>query len=310
MSYRKPLRYLGNKSYIAKSIQPFITSDTIYIEPFSGAFTCGFSLKCDNKIYNDLSTPVYEFWYCLKADYKLLYNRICELVKLGCDCDSLSIHRKSFDIFERTAAYWILNRLSNGVVSEKISIQRLAEFYMNFCISSITLEDMFEDYSNRLKNVEILNCDYSNLKYDNAFYFIDPPYFYTDNLHFYGEHCNSFSHDNLYNFIKGLNEPWVLTYDDAEYIRELYKDYTVLDNIVYSTFSKTYKKEFVITNCSEFASIFSKNVNYFNTPSPADKQHYDSSYTSQFSRVYDFPCADLYVEPDKPDIQDEWSYFR
>lgn len=310
MSYRKPLRYLGDKSYLAKSIQPFITSNTTYIEPFSGAFTCGFGLKCDKKIYNDISKPVYEFWCCLKADYKLLYNRINELVRLNCDCEALSKCRNSFDIFERTAAYWILNRLSNGVMSEKISKYRLMEFYINFCTNSVSLEDMFADYSNRLKDVEILNDDYSTLKYENAFYFIDPPYFYTDNIHFYGKHCNSFSHDDLFSFINSLNEPWVLTYDEAPYIRQLYQDYTVLDNIVYSAFAKDFKTELVITNCSEFVKVFSENTKYFDTLSPYCRNPYMNDNANQFPRVYDFPCADFYEEPDESDIVDEWSYFR
>lgn len=61
--------------------------------------------------------------------------------------------------------------------------------------------------------------------------FVDPPYYLGHNSKLYG--CNGdlheqFDHFALYNILID-KQNWLMTYNDCEFIRNLYADYTIVD---------------------------------------------------------------------------------
>lgn len=83
--------------------------------------------------------------------------------------------------------------------------------------------------SRRLKDAVIENKDFEALirQYDrdNAFFYCDPPYFETE-----GHYAVAFGkedHVRLRNTLAGCLGKWLVSYNDCEYIRELYKDYQI-----------------------------------------------------------------------------------
>ena len=81
----------------------------------------------------------------------------------------------------------------------------------------------------KLQNVEIFNLDFEELitkhKNKNAFIFLDPPYFNADQDKFYSVSFNYDDHIRLMKLLKKIpsNIKFLLTYDNSEEIRSLYK---------------------------------------------------------------------------------------
>ena len=81
----------------------------------------------------------------------------------------------------------------------------------------------------RLKNVVIENRDFESLirVYDRpgALFYLDPPYHGTEKYYEGG-----FSHDDhirLKTVLDGIKGKFILSYNDDEFIRDLYKDYHI-----------------------------------------------------------------------------------
>jgi DNA adenine methylase len=81
--------------------------------------------------------------------------------------------------------------------------------------------------------------------------FLDPPY-YLENSKLYGKNGDmhkDFNHQGLYEVLSGVKSGWLLTYNNCEYIRDLYKDYEILDvDWVYGMNSTKESSEIVIIN--------------------------------------------------------------
>ena len=61
--------------------------------------------------------------------------------------------------------------------------------------------------------------------------FLDPPYYLEGKSRLYGNNGDmheDFNHKMLYDHVTKYDQ-WIITYNDCEYIRELYKDYKILD---------------------------------------------------------------------------------
>ena len=128
----------------------------------------------------------------------------------------------------RAVYYFIINRCSfsgatlSGGFSQESSNKRFTE-------SSI------DRVSNlKLTKFDIMNSDFVdfiNGYYDSAesFMFLDPPYMIKSNL--YGKNGDmheNFNHQLLRDTLNGKSN-WIMTYNDCETIRELYKDHVILN---------------------------------------------------------------------------------
>ena len=61
--------------------------------------------------------------------------------------------------------------------------------------------------------------------------FLDPPYYLEKQSKLYGNHGDmheNFNHQLLFDVIK-MKKNWVITYNNCEYIKTLYKDFTIID---------------------------------------------------------------------------------
>mgnify|MGYP000026808944 FL=1 len=91
-----------------------------------------------------------------------------------------------------------------------------------------------------MKNMELLD--------KNIFFFIDPPY-YNKGSSLYTNFYKPEDHANVCNYISKLTKPWLITYDNTEEIRELYKNYRKFSfEINYSLQKKRKGSEILITS--------------------------------------------------------------
>jgi len=237
-----PLRYPGGKTRACKIIDDIIMRNfdislfnTLY-SPFfgGGSFEFYFQNKYNYKlIVNDKFTPLFNFWKQIKINK----NELCdELYKLP------SISKEQFtnfrniimdlndDILQQSILYFIINRCSfsgatlSGGFSREASVKR-------YTISSI----------NKIKSLDFTNIDIYNYDFeyfinniiinDNTLIFLDPPYYLEKKSKLYGNNGDmheSFNHLLLFDVIK-TKKNWIITYNNCDFIRDLYKDYKIID---------------------------------------------------------------------------------
>ena len=237
-----PLRYPGGKTRACKVIDSIITkyfnikNFDILVSPFfgGGSFEFYFQNKYNFElIVNDKFTPLYNFWKQIKIDKYLLCDELRKLSTITKE-DFINYRKAIMDLndnmLQQAIYYFIINRCSfsgatlSGGFSEESSKKR----YTKSSINRIELLDF--------TNIEIYNYDFvdfiNNFLNDRALLFLDPPYYlekkksklYGNN----GDMHENFNHELLFQLLTTKNN-WFITYNNCEYIRNLYRDYTIID---------------------------------------------------------------------------------
>lgn len=175
---------------------------------------------------------MYCFWYILKTQNQALINEIQNIknsYKNGRELYENLLSRRSENLsdLQRAVDFFVLNRITFGGVVDCGGYSQKA-FESRFTQSSIE----------RLKNMNTIlqNFIFSNESYENllqkegkdVFIFLDPPYYSAIKSRLYGKKGDlhiGFNHQKLCENLKNTKHKFLLTYDDSELIRELYKDF-------------------------------------------------------------------------------------
>ena len=128
------------------------------------------------------------------------------------------------------------------------------------------------DVSDRLANTIIENKDFEALilQYDrpDAFFYCDPPYYETED--FYDVEFKKEDHIRLRDTLKNIQGKFLLSYNDCEFIRELYKDFyiesfTRQNNLAMKFDGKSQFPEVLISNYNPMeGKSISKQLELFN----------------------------------------------
>lgn len=234
---KSPLRYPGGKSRAIKVLMPFFPQDfDEFREPFFGGGSVGLYLAQNfglKQIFaNDLNTDLYCFWQTLKTQNKALIDEIKRTRQThtnGRELYEKLLARRGENLsdFQRAVDFFVLNRITfSGVVDCGGYSQKAYE--SRFTPSSI---ERLKNMDSILRNFTFSNQSYERLLQNNGkrvFIFLDPPYFSASKSKLYGKkgdlHTN-FDHERLCEHLKNTKHHFLLTYDDSEFIRELYKDF-------------------------------------------------------------------------------------
>jgi len=229
---KSPLRYPGGKSRAVEKIAELIPEFDEFREPFLGGGSVFVYVKQrfpDKKFWvNDLYSELYKFWSMTQKDINSLIKKIYEWRKkytVGKELyQFLNKNLEKFNDLERAAAFFIYNRITfsgttlSGGYSENAFTGRFTE-------SSIK---RLNDLATVINGSLITNFDYEELvKKDgeNVFLFLDPPYYSATKSALYGKNGNlhkSFNHERFAENMKNCKHKWLITYDDSEYIRNLF----------------------------------------------------------------------------------------
>ena len=107
----------------------------------------------------------------------------------------------------------------------------------------------FTKWSDRLKMVTIENMDFqkliSNYDREDAFFYCDPPYVGTESYYKNEKTFDLNDHKRLHKSLKGLKGRFLLSYNDCEFVRGLYKDYKIVesDKFDYTLGSNVHKQK-------------------------------------------------------------------
>ncbi len=229
---KSPLRYPGGKSRSVDLISTIIPEFDEFREPFLGGGSIFIYTKqrfpSKNFWINDLYFELYKFWEMAQKDVEALINKIYEwrnLFPIGKELHRfLNENLATFNDLERGAAFFIYNRITFSGTSLSGGYSEGA-FTGRFTESSIQRLHQFAKVINGSK---ITNLDYEELvKKDgeNVFIFLDPPYYSATKSALYGKNGNlhkSFDHQKFAENMKKCKHKWLITYDDSEYIRDLF----------------------------------------------------------------------------------------
>ncbi len=219
------ITWIGGKNALKKEICSRIPEGCKrYIEVFGGAAWVLFAKEkhADMEIYNDANGDLVNL-------FRVVKYHCGELQK------ELSCMLNSRELFEDFKAQCYIRGMTD--------IQRAARFFMlikssyganlkNFgCVKkdiSVATEYLTR-IQDRLSNVLIENKDFEILMkiYDkpNAFIYMDPPYYGTEK--YYQAQFSPQDHERLYKAFCRVEGKCLLSYNDCEYIRVLYSDYTI-----------------------------------------------------------------------------------
>lgn len=226
-----PLRYMGGKNRGIKYIIPLFPKNIEeVVSPFFGGGSVELELAQKGiSVYGGENyLPLTNFWQCLNLNPDKLASHVNSLYP--CTKKQFINYQNilneevlivEYD-FLKAAQYYVVNRcsFSGSTMSGGMSIN-----HPRFTLKSINNIRNF-----KIKNWNIINCDFEIIlnKYNNIFAFIDPPYYLGKGSKLYGkngsEHKN-FDHERLAAVIKKHKHNWIMTYNNCEYIRNLYKEF-------------------------------------------------------------------------------------
>ena len=229
---KSPLRYPGGKSRAIKIISPIIPEFEEFREPFLGGGSVFVFLKqrYPSKTYwiNDLYPNLFHFW---KQTQQNLDKLIEQVFAWRSEFDNGKVlHRylldniETFDKLKKESAFFVFNRITFSGTSESGGFSNAA-FEKRFTLSSIERVKLL---SSILNDTKITNLDYKKViekEGERVFIFLDPPYYSATKSALYGKNGNLhkiFDHERFANDLKKTNHKWLITYDDSEYIRELF----------------------------------------------------------------------------------------
>jgi len=268
---KSPLRYPGGKSRSVKTIAMAIPDFDEYREPFLGGGSVFVYIKQrfpDKKYWiNDIYPELYKFWEMTQKDVTALIAKVNEWKAQYTNGKELfqylNTNHSRFNDLERAAAFFIYNRITFSGTTLSGGFSEGA-FNGRFTESSI---DRLYELGHFLDGSLITDYDYEvllNKDGHNVFIFLDPPYYSATKSALYGSNGHlhkAFDHARFAENMKRCKHKWLITYDDSEYIRQLFS----FANI--TPWTVTYGMRNVTESSNQIANeLFISNYNLVNSP--------------------------------------------
>ena len=248
MTNVSPLRYPGGKTRACKILEKIIDESEIdittydfLVSPFFGGGSFEFFLQNKHPtlcvLANDKYAPLYNFWNTIK-DTTLrttlsnnLEKELGNITKENFTEKRKKLTSESFEEnVENAQDYFIINRcsFSGSTLSGGFSKESAKTRFTQSSIDRVKTLN--------LNPFQFYNLDFPVFMYSiglipsekKYFVFLDPPYYLEKGSKLYGTSGDlheKFDHDALWLLLisyTSLNIPWMLTYNDCPYIRELY----------------------------------------------------------------------------------------
>jgi len=243
--FYSPLRYPGGKSkltaYVLETIKINQLEGGTYVEPFAGGAAIAWYLLIEghvNKVYiNDLNPSIHAFWYCVLNDT----DKLCKLIQeTDVTIDEWHIQREiqrsdNATLLQRGFSTLFLNRTNrSGIIKAGVigGLEQTGNYKIDCRYNKKRLIGQIEAIANRRDQISLNNLDAAEflddvLPYvdDKCLINIDPPYFVKGK----GLYQNFFEYDDhyrLYESVKRIRQPWIVTYDDTPEINDIYSEFS------------------------------------------------------------------------------------
>ncbi len=243
-SILSPLRYPGGKrrlaGYIAATIRLNGLRPKLFVEPFAGGASVALQLLNDGLVervaLGEKDPLLASFWKIVFTDHEWLVEKLRETEPTLVNWDRFKKERHKTDR-QRALACIFLNRTSfSGIIAPgggPLGGRAQASAYPIGCryaveliakriaqVAQLSERVLFVnqgDWQHTIRRVKA-----RKLQANEVLYYFDPPFYYkADSLYrFFFDETN---HQRLHDALGSLGQPWLLSYDAAEPIIELYQ---------------------------------------------------------------------------------------
>lgn len=194
------------------------------------------------EVYNDANSELVNLFRCMKYHRAELEHEIDGYLnsrEVFKDITARLENGTGFTDIQRAGMFYIKTRISFGADGRTFG-----------CNKKSLSTDRFAEISQRLKRVVVENKDFENLikVYDRpkALFYCDPPYHTTEK--YYDIKFTEDDHLRLKTALDNIKGKFVLSYNDDEFIRELYKNYNIIEVTRQNNLSSGDYKEVIIKN--------------------------------------------------------------
>lgn len=261
-----PIKWVGGKRNLKKELVSIMPEHMQYVEVFSGAAWVLLEKEpAKLEILNDINGDLINFYKVIQDEVKCkeLIDKLYFIPKSREIFDEydIKIKKKEYknDVEHAVMFYYLLKLVFGG---------RFDREKKSFCVPNDGRKNInydkfpneFLELHERLKNVYIEKEDFKYIldKYDRkdgkGLFYLDPPYLDTTEVN-YGTKFGIDEYTTLRDKLSTLNDKFILTCNDKPELRELFKDFYIMDKDVHYSVSGTSsanKKygELIITNYS------------------------------------------------------------
>ena len=242
-SFYSPLRYPGGKNCIFPFVSRLFYENQMigirYAEPYAGG--AGLALRLlfegyvDHVYINDLDSSIYAFWETI-IEYP---DEFCDWIKevevtIGNWKRYKEIQQRSGSAshFELAKSTSFLNRTNiSGVIKGGVigGIKQQGKYKIDARFNKQELINRIQEIKSVKNRITVSNYDgvqfIGNLdkKKENIFIYLDPPYF-QKGANLYMNYYSERDHKKLSKKVKKLNKKWMVSYDNQEFIFNLYAE--------------------------------------------------------------------------------------
>lgn len=236
--------WVGGKSLLAKKIAEQFPDDIDrYIEVFGGGGSVLFYKEkhADLEVYNDVNSDLVNLFRCAKYHRAELQREISGYFNSREIFNEIKVKMSisGFTDIQRAAMFYVIAKLSFGS-----NMRTFGGRKRNLSA------DCLEEVEKRLASVVIENMDFEKLieKYDSSksVFYCDPPYSHTER--YYDSLFSEEDHERLKAVLSRIKGSFILSYNDSEYIRELYKGFKIATTERQNNLSRGTYKELIIKN--------------------------------------------------------------
>ena len=240
---KAPFGWVGGKSKLAKDIVSLFPKHTTYVEVFGGALSVLYAKERSKvEVVNDINSELINLHKAIRNNPQSLLMYLNQLLisrELFYDIRDGRI--KPRNNIERAAFYFYLITQSFGSKGDNFAMAKKGRKPKN----------IYKDYSKwskRLKGVIIENMTFEKVitQYDSneTLFYLDPPYVSTEHYYKKTGGFGVAEHKKLADILAQIRGKFLLSYNDCDLVRELYKDFYIFNSkeIKYSLNIKANKR--------------------------------------------------------------------
>lgn len=266
--FYSPLRYPGGKAKLARFME-FIIKERgyiggTYIEPFAGGAGIAVELLLRDVVsrivINDYDKGIWSFWKAILTETERFISEIRTVPLTINEWEkqrSICLNYNKKYSFELGFATFYMNRTNrSGIIKGGVigGLEQTGKWKIDARFNRESLISRIESIALRKKDIRLYNQDittfiehYVPFYSEKAMIYFDPPYF-KKGKQLYMNFFEVEDHKRIERVIRnGVECDWIVTYDDAPEIREIYDSYPVmLYDLNYSVSKKCRASELMV----------------------------------------------------------------
>lgn len=245
MHYITPLRYPGGKAKLANFLMLLIQQnglhDIDYVEPYAGGAGVALALLLNeyaSRIYvNDISRPIYAFWYSVLNETDALCRRISDTPVTTEEWQrqrAVLAASEQVDLLDLGFATFFLNRTNRSGIIEGGCIggkEQKGEWKIDARFNKKDLLQRINRIAQFRNRIHLSNQDsvafllqLSPSLPKSSLIYLDPPY-YVKGQDLYRNFYQHQDHVDIAQLLSHVKNHWVVSYDNVDEIRAIYSSY-------------------------------------------------------------------------------------